>query len=423
MRQSQLRALGNIEQFLQHVGVEKQASEAHTEPGSVGGPTSHPVKDVDDSTGPATEGFRSAENSADVKADQGSASVDSTPEDISKKKASLGKSQDGGINPPGTAREDQIQIGTTKAPTGEDPSVETGSTKNEKEDPASAPRGHVGHSTHPARTNNNELDGRKYASAPLSEHIKAANDAGNHLLALLAVAGEDADKQAGDKAAAEVDASAQAGWELAGLLTGDFDEKAASSVVEDELVGIIQKGETDATKVAAYLNQFQEAKIAMEGMGEEPPMPPGGMGGEPPMPPGGMGGEPPMPPGGMGGGPPMPPGGMGGGPEDGQDMEAILALLEQLGVSPEELMSALDGEGGGADLGGLGAAGAAPPPSLPPGGAGMGGDAMVADGEEAGPGMEVEATDHYATNSKEKAAASDKAVAEFIQELLQRSRR
>ena len=135
--------------------AEKRA-EAHTEPGSVGGGTTHPVKDVDDDTETATEGFRSQENSADVKADEGPASVDSTPEGVANKKANArrklavdGKSESGDINPPGTAASDQLQIGTKKEPTGEDPAVETSSAKAEKED---ASGGRLGNTTHPART-------------------------------------------------------------------------------------------------------------------------------------------------------------------------------------------------------------------------------------------------------------------------------
>ena len=50
--------LTTIDQFLQKVRV-KTAAEANTEPGSIGGETSHPVKDVDDSTQDAEEGERS----------------------------------------------------------------------------------------------------------------------------------------------------------------------------------------------------------------------------------------------------------------------------------------------------------------------------------------------------------------------------
>lgn len=166
MPSSAIQSMRSIDRFLQEVAAEKRAAEAHTEPGSVGGGTTHPVKNVDDSTEEATEGARAAENTADVKADQGPASVESTPENVAAKKASArkqavdGKSEGGSINPPGTASEDQLQIGTKKEPTGQDPAVETSSAKAEKED---ATGGRLGNTTHPARTNNGELDGYKYA--------------------------------------------------------------------------------------------------------------------------------------------------------------------------------------------------------------------------------------------------------------------
>ena len=145
MTNSAIQSMQSIDRFLQEVAAtEKKAAEAHTEPGSVGGPTEHPVKDVDDSTEEAQEGARSAENEADVCADQGNACVDNTDENVAAKKAVDGKSEGGAVNPPGTASADQAQIGTKKEPTGQDPAVETSSAKAEKEDPSSAPDGSVG---------------------------------------------------------------------------------------------------------------------------------------------------------------------------------------------------------------------------------------------------------------------------------------
>ncbi len=73
------QSLSTIESFLATIGGEKVA-EANTEAGSQGGATSHPVKSVEDNTRPAAEGARSAENTKDVKKDQGDPSVDATPE-------------------------------------------------------------------------------------------------------------------------------------------------------------------------------------------------------------------------------------------------------------------------------------------------------------------------------------------------------
>jgi len=92
MPSSAIQSMRSIDRFLQEVAsTEKRAAEAHTEPGSVGGGTTHPVKNVDDSTEEATEGARAAENTADVKADQGPASVESTPANVAAKKASARK--------------------------------------------------------------------------------------------------------------------------------------------------------------------------------------------------------------------------------------------------------------------------------------------------------------------------------------------
>src|SRR5437868_4250811 len=67
-----------IDAFIKAVGeVTKTAADPLSEPGSIGGPTEHPVKSVDDRLEKAKEGERSAENTKDVKADQGPASVDS----------------------------------------------------------------------------------------------------------------------------------------------------------------------------------------------------------------------------------------------------------------------------------------------------------------------------------------------------------
>ena len=72
-----------LREFLSEVENEKQASvkkraAANTEPGSQGGSTSHPSKDVDDNTQPASEGQRSQENTSDVKKTIFNGGVDST---------------------------------------------------------------------------------------------------------------------------------------------------------------------------------------------------------------------------------------------------------------------------------------------------------------------------------------------------------
>ncbi len=445
MTNSAIQSVNNIERFLQEVAAtEKKAAEAHTEPGSIGGPTEHPVKDVDDFTENASEGFRSTENEEDVKEDQGPASVENTPDNVAAKKAMDGKSEDGSINPPGTASSDQCQIGTKKEPTGQDPSVETASVKAEKEDPASAPDGSVGHSASPARTNNSELDGYKYASMSIEQLQQVVANQGNDLLAKVASYTKAADcscdksdcddcnpeksaklkgnqhkldangngKLEGsdfaalrngadakdDKSKPEIkeasNVAGQAGWELAGLLNGQFDKQAARAAVTAKLEHIIQDGSSDAVKVAEFLTVYS-GELQKQAMGEMPQgVDPAALMGEEP---GGMPGE---------ADEAAMIDAMAGGEADemaggGDDVAQLAAVLDSLGISPEELDAAMAAEGGGEM-----------PPEEP----------MMDEAATAGeaPGMEVEASDKRAAAKK---GAADKSMRDYIQEVLDRSRR
>lgn len=436
---SATQSMNSIDRFLQEVAAtEKTAAEAHTEPGSVGGSTEHPVKDVDDFTEEAKEGFRSAENDADVKADQGPPSVDNTPEGVADKKAYDcdcengckkceksavdGKSESGGINPPGTAAEDQLQIGTKKEPTGQDPSVETSSAKAEKEDPASAPDGHVGHSSSPARTNNSELDGFKYAEMNLDQLAKTASDLGNGLLVTVSNMNKAAEEDEGDDEKdetetpevkeARADVAGQAGWELAGLLSGEFDKVAADAMVKDTLHQIIGTASADAEKVAEFVFAYND-EMSKRAEGEMPAgIDPAALAGEEEaaagIPPGLAGGEAEMADAMAGGDP--------GAAEGGEDIEQLVAVLEQLGITPEELEAAMAaGAGGepGGELGG-GLPAEAADPGLPP-------EAITEEpaADEAA-GMEVEASAKQAAAKKGSASQSTR---DYIQEVLERSRR
>ena len=427
MTNSAIQSMQSIDRFLQEVAAtEKKAAEAHTEPGSVGGPTEHPVKDVDDSTEEAQEGARSAENEADVCADQGNACVDNTDENVAAKKAVDGKSEGGAVNPPGTASADQAQIGTKKEPTGQDPAVETSSAKAEKEDPSSAPDGSVGHSTHPARTNNSELDGLKYAEMNLEDLSKVASDLGNALLAGLSKSaascdsdhGEDGDDDSDEKEAelkgdqhkldadgdgkiegsdlAElrneddsddddekeaVDLAGQAGWELAGLLSGDFDKKASDALVKHKLKEVLKQASADAGNVfefvSAYAQEAEKLANAEMAAGVDPAAL---MGGEE---------EAPVEEAAMADA-------MAGG-EEGGGVEELAAILDSIGISPEELEAAMAADAGGAEE--------AP---------------VEEDAADDAPGMEVEASAKEAAANK---GAADKATKDYIQEVLERSRR
>lgn len=401
-------AMNTINAFLQEVrATEKRAAEAHTEPGSIGGSTTHPVKDVDDSTEEASEGARSAENTADVKADQGTPSVDNTSENVASKKAVDGKSEAGGVNPPGTASADQLQIGTKKEPTGQDPAVETSSVKAEKEDSTG---GELGNTTHPARTNNGELDGYKYASMSIEQLAQHVSSLGNAFLASIGDLqkkaeltenqkkldtdsdgkiegsdlaslrkGEEKKEDSEDEKSA-ADAAGQLGWELAGLFTNQTDKQAADAVVQSTLEEIIKVAMDDAERVAEYVISYHQA-LQKQAEGEMPTgADPAAMAGAAPM----------------------------GGGEAGGDEDAALAELEQLcqqlGITPEELIQMLSEGAGGAE----GGAGAPP----------------VDETAGAAPGMEVEAADKRGTSKKAaaKKGASSKAVLDYVQEVLARSK-
>lgn len=442
-----------IDRFIQEVGAaktaqDKSAETAHTEPGSIGGETSHPVKSVDDRCEDAKEGERSAENTADVKADQGKPSVDSTPEgqnskaafDLSRfakpagrlKQAEEGKSQ-GGLLPAGSAADDQLQIGTNKQPTGEDPSVETGSAKAGKEDPGSS---------HPARTDNDSLDGHKYSAdqflnLPIEQLFKMASDTSQELCDELtaemrksAAAPSPTQKQAAAPSDAQV--AHQAGWELAGAFHGDMDKQAVDALVQERLAMVIKTAADDADQVAAMLDgyfQQKQAESAEEGGGDDSASPPSEAAAEEPPAAAGPesgadggagagGGEEAMLAalGGPGGADPAAAGGdpaAGGGGDLG--VEELAQILQELGITPEEFEAAMAAMEGGAG----GPAGA--PPAAPPAGGPPPGGPPPAGMPGMGGGMEAMAADGAGKGNRVKGAHDG--VREYIQEVISRSRR
>lgn len=418
--------VATIEQFLSTVGMDK-AAEAHTEPGSKGGETSHPVKDVDDRTETATEGERSAENERDVKEDQGEAGVDSTPEakaaslmnNVARLARPTKRAGDGPASSPGSAADDQVQIGTNKQPTGDDPSVETASVKGGKNDPGSA---------HPARTDNDALEGGKYAydvNTPWEKTAAMLTDVGNELCALIHVIqqGEPAAvKRAADAAPAQQAfdpaLARQAGWELAGLQDGTLDKRAADAMVEATIAEIIKVASADGDRTVEFLDAYTKAAAGENDPGDPTQPPAGDGGGDPAAMMGGagqqggmdptMGGAPP-------GGPPGAPGGDGDGDEGGAggemiSVDQVAQLLASLGIPPEKLEAAMAGAQGGPppDGGAPDAGGGAPP--APAGAAG---------GAPGAPGMEVAASDRTKKAAQKTAAAARQRIVEIIQ----RSRR
>jgi hypothetical protein len=402
--------------------VEKSASPTPADPGGYQGPTTHPVKNVDNSVQESSEGARSAENTADVKDDQGEPAVDS-----------------GSDTGDGEQDKVQLNIGTNQSAVGEDPATED-DYKGDKDDPGTS---------HPMDA---EDTGVKYSSASFSECLEKVAALSNDICADLAthplkltkegMGGGDREVTAGgskmpsvgegnpapgekkskddkdpsgstpstndmasSKGTGENKEAAQkaaaAGYDLAAMM--GLEKMSSAELVETTTQQTIRDADLNAELVGSYLHSYAQAKhaaakAAMEGgmEGEEegenheeeseeggegggvPEGAPGdaGMGGEMPMggeemggaggadpeamlaalaggggmpgeeggmPPGGMPGE----EGGMPGAPPMGPEGMGGmeGGDDQMALNQLFAALQELGITPPEMMGAPGMEG------------------------------------------------------------------------------
>lgn len=307
-----------------------KAAETLSEPGSIGGSTTHPVKDVDDRLQKATEGSRSSENSEDVKEDHTTAAVDNTL-----------------AGTPGGQDSVQLDVGITSKATGEDPAAETDKVKGGKEDPGSS---------HPARTDNDELDGSKYSSdyAYFDALCKKASADGNDLLATLVVTADEHKKTA----SAPKPAAARAPAAPAKVATAVEqpvednvpmqDKQAVDALVVSSLADTVLAAEERAVKTAEYLGSYFAArrKQAEEGApdeeGGEAPAPEAGGGGE--MPAEAAGGDP------MAGGAPA--GGEGGGGQASpEDLQMLAQILQETGLTPEDLLQLIAGGAGGGEGG------------------------------------------------------------------------
>lgn len=432
-------AISTIDDFISKVGNNtKTAAAPLSEPGSIGGETSHPVKNVDDRLQKAPEGERSKENTKDVKEDQGKPSVENTPEATAKSASAILKVAQSfakkaeGESKPGSAEDDQIQIGTKKAPTGEDSSVETASAKGGKDDPGSS---------HPARTDNDSLDGHKYAAdTPLEKLASDMRDIGNKLCAQVHWLTNTAAPETATKAAAaqtgtpastppttatpaaklDPDMAKQAGWELAGLINGTHDKTAIDAMVQHSLYGVVKQASEDADLFIEFARDYFQKQAE----GDEPDPAAGGGGGGSPAapgsggPPGGGGGEEAAMMGalggGEGGGGAPAPGGMGGGDMGaGADPQAmqLAQILEHLGVTEEELAQAMaEVEAGASPGGGAGGAGGDPAAAAMGGGGG------------APPGMEAQAAAGMGKVAGAPGNLKMAEVANYVREVVQRSR-
>ena len=240
--------VGTIESLLQAVETEKAAS--HTEAGGYDGGSSHPSASVDDSTQAASEGSRSSENSEDVK--------DANPE-LSVDAASDGPT-DGGQDSV------TVDVGMKAKATGEDPSNETSGVGAGKDDPGS---------DHPARTDNDSLDGEKYSSAmeELRVLAKQAEEIGSDICSMIATtSGQPAAYPTANKEAEE---SAQAGYDLAGVFDGfdvsHEDKNAADAMVVDTIGEVIELANARAEKTAEFFSSHFNTvqKQAIDGMYDE----------------------------------------------------------------------------------------------------------------------------------------------------------
>lgn len=399
MSTSLQNSINTIEQFLASVGGSVKRAEAHTEAGGYQDGTSHPVKDVDDRTEAAQEGARSAENNKDVKEDQGAVGVNSAATAKSARDILAGlsrhaamptysvkrsestdglkgnqrkldmndngkldsqdfkmlrnKKAESAVSTPGSAADDQLQIGTNKQPTGEDPSNETNSAKSGKKD---------SDSEHPARTDNDSLDGHKFSYdqyTPLEKLASYIHECGNQLVAQIAHVAWNAKKandgystdvaQSYEKQAADPELVQLVGHELAHVMS---DKQATDHMVYDALSGVVKTASLKADLLIEYiaghdaqLRKYAEGDMLAEGMSHDAP--PTSAGGGIPTGPGaeGPGNEAAMM-GALGGAPGAEMGGEGGEGGNEAEIAQLLQVLEQMGVSPEELEQAAAQEGG-----------------------------------------------------------------------------
>lgn len=234
-KQAEKRELvGLIDSILQD--IEKQA-EAKTEAGGYTGASTHPSTQVDDGTQEATTGARSAENASDNKAEP-----------------NRGKTVDATSEGPGAGQDSvQMDIGITSKATGEDSASETSSAKGGKED---------SDSSHPARTDNNELEGGKYASdmERLEALTKKATELGSQLVAAIATAADSEVKQAQKSAAAAPATDVSSVTANQDVPTED--KQANDAVVVDTIANIIGTAFRRAEKAAAFFTAHLEAKQA-----------------------------------------------------------------------------------------------------------------------------------------------------------------
>lgn len=362
MQRSLFAQLNALAEEISHTSVksaaEKKAEGGPTpaDPGTYMGASAHPTAHVDNNVQKAETGSRASEYEADIKKQQGALAVDNTPE------------------LPYEGRQDEVQqnIGTNVAATGEDPAAEK-DFKGDKDDPGTS---------HPAKAN----DGEKYSSVSFKEAMDRAAVLGNDILATLLNASaekaaempaflkekkkdESKGELKGDQHKLDVDndgkiegsdlaalregkeAAFKAGYELAAAL--GMSKEAAEASVREVAANTLREADEMADLFLGYLT----SKAAAADMGDEAAegedhsapgddesgaSPMGDMGGETAGLEGMMGGE-------DAGAAPMGAEGAGAPSED-EAVQELAMALEELGIPPEALIGALQGEGGGGEM-------------------------------------------------------------------------
>jgi hypothetical protein len=287
-------------------------------------PTSHPSDSASDGNQTAETGSRASENEKDVK-------VEVPGQNVNEAKANEAKPAGAGENTPTN------EIGTKKAPTGEAPAVETESVKSKPSDPGTA---------HPAKA----TEGEKFSSAQAVSLIDEC--LADIAVAAASVKSAGSTKRAEDEKEVEVEIKTENGKpkvevekETEKKDEEDEDKKEAmeagktaaqailaqSSVSLDQvLADVVKSAEADAARVsdfyAGFLTKLAEGEDAMALAAPEAEMAGDGAGME-----AGMGA-------GMGG--------AGGAGEE--DIQALVEALLAAGVTPEQLMALIEGEGAAA---------------------------------------------------------------------------
>lgn len=362
---AQLNALAEeINGSAEKSAAQKKAdSPTPADPGGYQGASSHPSTSVGNDVQAASTGARAAEYEADIKKQQGAPAVDNTPE----------MSQEG--------RQDDVQlnIGTSAKATGEDPSAEN-DYKGDKDDPGTS---------HPARTN----DGEKYSHVSFKEARDRCSNLGNDILAhlinfggnkvkaadelkgdqhkldvdndgkiegsdLAALrSGEKAEKKDDDDADDKKEAAYRAGYELAKAL--GVEKQAAEAAVKDVCANTLREADEMADLFIGFATEKSAGEDPMEEAAEGETHEHGaGSGTSDAAPAVDMGDM------------------MGGAQEAGLDaappnedeaLQELAMALEELGISPEELLQMVSAEGGAGGAGGadpMAAMGGAPAPGM-----------------------------------------------------------